>query len=104
MAVSWEEGLQRIGEYYEGFVKAKNVDDLLAKHSTQTVTTYGTRRSRKTGIPSACSNNEAEEKENHQPMVSFYAHTLFVMFRYSMCMTLPLGPTSQIKWFDISCM
>ena len=73
-----------VGEYYKGFVKAKNVDDLLAKHSTQTVTTYGTRRSRRIGIPSVCSNSEAEEKENHQPMVSFYAQTLFAKF-YSMC-------------------
>jgi len=32
MEVSWEEGLQRVDEYYEGFVKAKNVDDLLANH------------------------------------------------------------------------
>ena len=70
MEVSWQEGLKRVGEYCEGFVKVKNVDDLLAKHSTETVTTYGTRRSRTIGISSACSNSEAEEKENHKPMVS----------------------------------
>ena len=34
MEVSWEEGLQRVGEYYEGFVKVKNVDDLLAKQQS----------------------------------------------------------------------
>jgi len=80
MEVSWEEGLKRVGEYYEGFVKAKNVDDLLALGGT--VTTYGTRRSRRTGMPSVCSNSEAEEKENHHPMVSFYAQTLFVKFLF----------------------
>ena len=95
MEVSWEEGLQRVGEYYEGFVKAKNVDDLLAKHSTQTVTTYGTRRSRRIGIPSVCSNSEAEEKENHQPMVSFYAQTLFVKFLFHVQTLVLQGQTYQ---------
>ena len=57
---SWVGGLSRVGEYYEGFVK--NVDDLLAKHSTETVTTYGIRRSRKIG-------NTASNKENHDSLV-----------------------------------
>ena len=58
---SWTEGLSRVGVYYEGFVK--NVDDVLAKHSTETVTTYGTRRSRKIG---------SSNKENHDSSVSSY--------------------------------
>ena len=50
-------------EYYKGFLK--NVDDLLAKHSIETVTT---RRSRKIGA----TNEESlvEEKENRKSMVS----------------------------------
>ena len=71
---TWQEGLKRVGEYYEGFVKMKNVDDLLAKHSTETVTTYGTRRSRTIGVSSACLTSEASagEKENHQSSVSHF--------------------------------
>ena len=45
-APSWIDGLNRVGEYYEGFVK--DIYDLLAKHSAETVTTYGMRHSRKT--------------------------------------------------------
>ena len=52
---TWEEGLKRVGEYYKGFVK--NVDNLLAKHNTEIVTTYDTRRSRKIGVSSTT--NEA---------------------------------------------
>ena len=29
-SLSWREGLSKVGEYYEGFVK--NVDDVLVKH------------------------------------------------------------------------
>ena len=36
-APSWIDRINRVGEYYEGFVK--NLDDLLAKHSVETVTT-----------------------------------------------------------------
>ena len=43
----WMEGLKRVGVYHDGFVR--NVDDVLAKHSAATVTTYGTRRSRNIG-------------------------------------------------------
>ena len=31
-SLSWTEGLSKVGEYYESFVK--NVDDVLVKHST----------------------------------------------------------------------
>ena len=44
---SWIEGLSKVREYYEGFVK--NVDDALVNHSTDTVTTYGIWHSRKIG-------------------------------------------------------
>ena len=60
----WEEGLK--SEYYKGFLK--NVYDLLAKHSTETVITYGTRRSRKIGATNEAS--LVEEKENRKSMVS----------------------------------
>ena len=66
---SWVGGLSRVGEYYEGFVK--NVDDLPAKHSTETVTTYGIRRSRKIG-------NTASNKENHDSSVSTLLVTLLL--------------------------
>ena len=49
-APSWIDGLNRVGEYYEGFVK--NIDDLLAKDSAETVTAYGIRHSRKIGTTS----------------------------------------------------
>ena len=68
---SWVGGLSRVGEYYEGFVK--NVDDLLAKHSTETVTTYGIRRSRKIG-------NTAGNKENHDLLVSTYTLLTSLLF------------------------
>lgn len=58
---SWTDGLRRVGVYHEGFVR--NIDDVLAKHGVETVTTYGTRRSRKIGIPSS------NGKENN-PLVS----------------------------------
>ncbi len=38
----WAEGLERKGEYYDGYVD--KLDDM---HSSETITTYGTRRSRK---------------------------------------------------------
>ena len=63
---SWMEGLSRVEEYYEGFVK--NVDDVLVKHSTETVTTYGVRRSRKIGM---CSSEvKSRDKENYDSLVS----------------------------------
>ena len=60
VSTSWVEGLTKVGEYYEGFVR--NVDDVLAKHSAETVTTYGTRRSRKIGT--ALSGMDSSDKEN----------------------------------------
>ena len=56
-SLSWREGLSKVGEYYEGFVK--NVDDVLVKHSTETVTTYGIRRSRKIGTTSGKENQDS---------------------------------------------
>ena len=46
---SWwlDGGIKRVGVYHDGFVR--NVDNVLAKHSAATVTTYGTRRSRNIG-------------------------------------------------------
>lgn len=67
---SWIEGLTRVGVYYEGFVK--NIDDVLAKHSTETVTTYGIRRSRKIGTTS--------NKENHDSSVSSYTAYRFIFY------------------------
>ena len=49
-APSWIDGLNRVGECYEGFVKI--IDNLLAKHSAETVTTYAISRSRKIGTTS----------------------------------------------------
>jgi len=74
---TWEEGLKRVGECYEGF--GKNFDDLLAKHSIETVTTYGTRRSRKIGVSSRTNEASlAEEKENHKTMVNHLSTDLSI--------------------------
>lgn len=57
---AWAEGLQKNGEYYEGYVG--NLDDTLAKHSSETVTTYGIRKSRMSKHQQDISSN----KENVQ--------------------------------------
>ena len=43
-ALAWTEGLSPRGLYFEGFVD--DADALLEQHKADTVTTYGTRRSR----------------------------------------------------------
>ena len=68
-APSWIDGLNRVGEYYEGFVK--NIDDLLAKHSAELVTMYGIRCSRKIGTTSV------SDKENHDHDSSVSSYTAY---------------------------
>ena len=69
---TWASELNKIGEYYQGFVKKKGLDDKLAEHNSQTVTTFGTRRSRNTGV--ACTSSSRADspscdKENQNPKV-----------------------------------
>ena len=56
---TWTEGLKSNGLYFEGYVN--DVDHLLEHHRAETVTTYGTRRSRGTSRPTAV---KVEEQEN----------------------------------------
>ena len=62
---SWALGLKRSGLYYEGFVD--NLEDTLEAHRRCTITTYGTRTSKKPpGTPGlAVDNNIDKENEGH---------------------------------------
>ena len=48
---SWTQGLNRVGLYYSGFVD--NLEDVLEMHRRSTLTTYGTRTSKKPSTPPA---------------------------------------------------
>jgi len=50
MHPAWASELKKVGEYYEGFVKKRSLGDKLAEHNSHTVTTFGIRRSRNTGV------------------------------------------------------
>ena len=45
---TWTESLKQVGVYFEGVVD--DADTLVLKHTNVTVTTYGTRTSRKTPV------------------------------------------------------
>ena len=53
--MTWFEGLTKVGLYYEGFVD--NLEDVLEGHRRCTMTSYGTRTSKK-------SNQIGDNKEN----------------------------------------
>ena len=60
MDPSWAKGLQKSGLYYEGFVD--NLDETLEAHRRCTVTTYGTRTSKK---PAGTISHSEHDKENN---------------------------------------
>ena len=51
--MSWSNSLHKSGLYYEGWVE--DLDSILSQHGKETVTCYGTRRSRKTASSQATS-------------------------------------------------
>ena len=78
---TWASELNKIGEYYEGFIKKKSLDDKLAEHNSQTVTTFGTRRLRNTG--GTCTSNSGAkspscDKENQNPKVCILKYCMNV--------------------------
>jgi len=50
MHPAWASELKKVGEYYEGFVKNRSLDNKLAEHNSHTFTTFGIRRSINTGV------------------------------------------------------
>ena len=46
-APSWTQGLTRYGKYYTGIVEESNLDKILELHKRDTVSTFGTRSSRR---------------------------------------------------------
>ena len=64
---SWATHLEAKGVYYEGVME--DVDRLLDQHKLATVTTYGTRRSRKNHVHTAACSESHKEKENIIEMV-----------------------------------
>ena len=63
---SWAKGLKRSGMYYEGIVE--NLDDVLEAHRRITMTTYGTRTSKKQGTFTEVS----KENQNETIQVNQY--------------------------------
>ena len=61
----WSKGLQHKGVFLEGWVD--DVDQVLESHRRATVTSYGTRRSKKSG----CTNKENIELHNGKEMKVF---------------------------------
>lgn len=75
----WTNGLVKQGLYYEGWVS--DLDSVLASHSRETVTSYGTRRSTK----NTAANLSEEDKENCQSevcsiQVQLYYEAVLVLF------------------------
>ena len=64
-ALNWatDYNLQANGQYHEGFVD--DLESLLDHHKVGTVTTYGTRKSRK--VVAIAGGNHTEGKENESP-------------------------------------
>ena len=62
----WAKGLKLVGVYYEGYTD--NLQQLLNKHSSSTITTYGVRRSHSckhsAGRPSLKAYESGDNKEN----------------------------------------
>ena len=78
---TWASELNKIGDNYEGFIKKKSLDDKLAEHNSQTVTTFGTRRSRNTG--GTCTSNsgaksQSYDKENQNQKVCILKYCMNV--------------------------
>ncbi len=44
---TWKEGLSSFGQYYAGIVDEENLDKVLELHKRDTVSTFGTRSSRR---------------------------------------------------------
>ena len=59
---SWTHGLKRVGLYYSGFVD--NLEDVLEMHRRSTLTTYGTRTSKKPSVPRAAASSENDAVAN----------------------------------------
>ena len=51
----WTSGLNRVGQYFEGYVE--DIDLIRQKHQAATVTTYGVRRSRSNATIGASNEN-----------------------------------------------
>ena len=64
---SWTANLEAKGVYYEGLVE--DVDWLLDQHRLATVTTYGTRRSRKNHASTSSDCNRGKENNSEKVMI-----------------------------------
>ena len=53
--MTWKEGLECKGLYFEGVIDGSKLESTLELHRRETVSTFGTRRSSK---PTHCSKNE----------------------------------------------
>ncbi len=100
---TWAEGLERKGEYYYyGYVD--KLDDTLAKHSSETITTYGTRRSRKGShvvttensktIDTSTDKDAQGENENTSPNTN--EHQVCINFYHNLVDSAPLSTIIQI--------
>ena len=58
---SWQDGLKKCGLYYEGFVDAEKITELLEVHGRETASTFGTRSSRS---PPSSKIKDEKGKEN----------------------------------------
>ena len=70
----WATGLELRGLYYEGYTD--NLQELLCKHSSATITTYGVRKSHssKGALVECCVDNKENENVQVNMMASFYCH------------------------------
>ena len=70
--------LRANGLYYEGFVD--DLESLLDYHKVVTVTTYGTRKSRKVAVVAGLG-NDTEGKENESPERQKYEQEEVILYK-----------------------
>lgn len=68
-AESWTEGLYQYGNYYAGIVEGSDLDKILELHKRDTITTFGTRSSRRVKKPKPlqCSNDNGDDNDVAYP-------------------------------------
>lgn len=73
----WSNGLERKGLYFEGIVDSAQLNEVLELHKRDTVSTFGTRSSRRVAEPKKGSQSskmttdvqQADEKENYDTKI-----------------------------------
>ena len=84
MASSWKDGLSRAGLYFDGIIEESKLQEVLELHKRDTVSTFGTRSSRR--VSKNCNRTELQSNTKESVIGSSSDETTLAVDKENVCL------------------